>query len=166
MTSKDDKLVASQELVAFINKYTILLEQQLDNIRKTMSTTVSKVMTDIEALSKAADLTKSSAPKNIKDMVAGGSLSNKFSGELSDILMSMMGALSADDVIAQRLAHVVSGIQTFNVGMSYVLMDFDNRFNTAAVNRLTDDILKTTYRYYTTEEERDIFKTMFGKCAG
>lgn len=163
MISKEDQLAASKDLVAFINKYTILLEQQLENIRQTTSSTVGAVMSNIEALNKVAETNKSASTSGSTKFQIP--LPEKFDGQMNDILMAMMGALSADDVIAQRLAHVVSGIQTFNVGLAYVLVDFENRFNSASVNKLKDDILKTTYKFYSTEEERDIYKGVFGKKA-
>jgi hypothetical protein len=88
---------------------------------------------------------------------------SKVDSSVQDVLFAMMGALSADDVISQRLQHVTASIQALKVGLSYVLIDFEGRFSTKEVSRLRKDLLRVTYSHYSTNEERRIFEQLFGK---
>ncbi len=77
------------------------------------------------------------------------------------MLLSMMGALSADDVIRQRLEHIAMAISAMQVGLNYLLLDFDKRFNTSNVESFSKDLLDYTWRSYSMEEERDLFRRCY-----
>jgi len=78
-----------------------------------------------------------------------------------DLVMKIMGALSADDVIGQRLDHAKMSIKSLCVSLDYVLIDVSRRFTLENVQRACDDLLHHTLNLYTTEEERDLFKKHF-----
>lgn len=81
---------------------------------------------------------------------------------LSQMLMDMMAALSNDDVIRQKLEHVLQMVNALQVGMSYVMIDFKNKFTQSEVDALKADLLAYTYKIYTCESEKDIQKAIFG----
>ncbi len=145
--STQDRFLASKDLVSLLSDYTALIDRQIEDTRLLMTNTVTTVMKEIEKITAAAD----------------GKTSGGMSGEAREMLFTMMGALSADDVITQRLRHVSASIQALKVGLSYVLVDFDARFSTREVTRLKKDLLRVTYTHYSTNEERKLFEQMFGK---
>ena len=82
-------------------------------------------------------------------------------GELQDFMMVIMGALSNEDVIAQRLEHVSRALKALKLGLSYVLVDIDNRFTFEGIQKLKRDLLSYTHRQYTTEDERILHEEWF-----
>jgi len=80
---------------------------------------------------------------------------------VKSMLFSMMGALSSDDVIHQRLEHVAMAIAAANVGLNYLLVDFDKRFTPENVSKFKSDLLGYTMRSYTMEDERELFAAAF-----
>ncbi len=145
--SSQDRFLASKDLVSLLSDYTALLDRQIEDTRMLMTSTVTTVMKEIEKITATAE----------KPGTEG------MSGDTREMLFSMMGALSADDVITQRLRHVSASIQALKVGLSYVLVDFETRFSTKEVTRLKKDLLRVTYTHYSTNEERKLFEQMFGK---
>lgn len=93
-----------------------------------------------------------------KHMEALGTLD----GELQSMLLTMMGMLSRDDVIAQRIEHVAQGLQAMQMGLAYILVDFETRCREADVTKLAADLKQFTLRSYTMEEERKLFVSVFG----
>lgn len=85
----------------------------------------------------------------------------KLDGELSGLLLSMMGALSRDDVISQRIEHVMMGLNAMQASLTYILTDFDTRCKEGEVERYIKDLKAFTLRTYTTEEERKQFYDTF-----
>lgn len=82
-------------------------------------------------------------------------------GELSGLLLSMMGALSCDDVISQRIEHVMMGLNAMQASLTYILTDFETRCKQGEVDRYIKDLKSFTLRTYTTEEERRTFFEVF-----
>ena len=80
---------------------------------------------------------------------------------VKSMLFAMMGALSADDVIRQRLEHIAMTISAMQVGLNYLLLDFEKRFNAANVDSFAKDLLDYTWRSYSMEEERDLFRRCY-----
>jgi hypothetical protein len=79
---------------------------------------------------------------------------------VAGLLTTMMGALSAGDVIFQRIEHLTRSLNAMNLGLSYVLLDVNARFNHAAIMKLKQDLLSYTYRQYSSEEERAIHESV------
>lgn len=82
---------------------------------------------------------------------------------VSSSVMGIVGALSSEDLIAQRLEHTILSLKSLQTGLSFLLIDYDQNCNSAEVERVTKSILTYTYRQYTTEEEKDCFVQIFGK---
>ncbi len=82
--------------------------------------------------------------------------------ELKDVLFNMMGALSTDDVVGQRLEHISLAIHALRVGLSYLLINFHERLTVADVDQFMSDLLAYTYKQYTMETEKELFKKTFG----
>ena len=83
--------------------------------------------------------------------------------DLQHFLLGMIGALSSEDVIAQRLDHVIMAMKVLQTGLNYVLIDYDNRCNPTELEKVTTDIKNYTFRQYTTEDEKNEFLTFFPK---
>lgn len=147
VVGSQDRFLASKDLVSLLSDYTALLDRQIEDTRALMTTTVTTVMKEIEKIT----ATTESVPNQAMN------------GSTREMLFTMMGALSADDVITQRLRHVSASIQALKVGLSYVLVDFESRFSTKEVSRLKKDLLRVTYAHYSTNEERKLFEQLFGK---
>lgn len=81
--------------------------------------------------------------------------------EIGKIIYKMISALSNDDVIRQRLEHLLLSVHALKVGLSYVLIDFQERFSMQEVSLLKKDLLAYTYRLYTSEHEKDIYESIF-----
>ncbi len=93
-----------------------------------------------------------------KHMEALSTLDN----ELKEVLFGVMGALSSDDVIRQRLEHVVKS--------THILSDFFAQISSesvmADINRAHEirmRVLTDVYKSFTTEDEKEIFHAIFGK---
>ena len=105
-----------------------------------------------------ADKLRRNAGLFSKHMEALGTLDD----DLQEMLMTMMGMLSRDDVIAQRIEHVAQGLQAMQMGLAYILVDFETRCREADVDKLAADMKQFTLRSYTMEEERKLFIAAFG----
>jgi hypothetical protein len=209
-----------QELIAFISKYTGLLELQLDKIRRIMESTVNEVMDGVNEISKTVEAKKVQAEKvleetylkpdaetqdlvenvqkmvteifdeasqklekgqNVKDVSSKQSeqqiqtsLSNyskKFidqskeieslDSDLQFMLLNIMGALSSEDLIAQRMDHVMSALKGLQVSLGYILIDYDARSKRDRIAFITEDLKDFTFKQFTTEEEKKEFLDFF-----
>jgi hypothetical protein len=80
---------------------------------------------------------------------------------ISGLLLQMMGALSRDDVISQRIEHVMMGLNAMQASLTYILTDFETRCKQGEVDRYIADLKAFTLRTYTTEEEKRQFYRIF-----
>jgi hypothetical protein len=85
--------------------------------------------------------------------------------KLNTSVMRIVGALSAEDLIAQRLEHTILSLKSLQTGLSFLLIDYEERCRADEIEKVTKSILTYTYRQYTTEEEKDRFNEIFGKKA-
>ncbi|RZA15459.1 MAG: hypothetical protein EOP10_26335 [Proteobacteria bacterium] len=90
---------------------------------------------------------------------------NQLDDSVSTSVLNIVGALSAEDLIAQRLEHTILSLKSLQTGLSFLLIDFSERCQPDEVQRVTKSILTYTFRQYTTEEEKVRFWTIFGKSA-
>lgn len=84
---------------------------------------------------------------------------------LKEQLITMMGALSNDDVIGQRLEHICKGIHALNVAISHVMADYLNRCVDSEILAVKDQVLSYVYATYTTEEEKRLHEHFFPKAS-
>jgi len=80
---------------------------------------------------------------------------------LKSLLFGMMGALSSEDVIAQRMDHIIMALKVLQTALNYILIDYGSRCNVEELTKVTSDIKSYTYRQYTSEEEKEEFFEFF-----
>lgn len=81
--------------------------------------------------------------------------------EIKNILFEVMGSMSAHDNMAQGLNHIVIGLHSLQVSLSYILIDFEFRGKLDKVSEIQNDLKAHIFRDYTMEEEKDWFKKVF-----
>jgi hypothetical protein len=225
-----ERNVASEFLVGFLSKFTLLIEHELLAIRQSVVSTVESVMEGIEAISHTVEKNKNDADELLEftylrpdaeteilledvqkladELIEGvyrevsGKDSNgegeiapetlttskpevvvqnrlnrlhvkldrslgqltKLDDSVSNSILSIVGALSAEDLIAQRLEHTILSLKSLQTGLSFLLIDFSERCKPDEVKRVTQSILTYTLRQYTTEEEKVRFLDIFGEA--
>lgn len=82
-------------------------------------------------------------------------------GDLQEVLLGMMGTLSRDDIIAQRIEHVTQGLQALQMSLSYLLVDFETRCRPESIERFSRDLRSYIFRAYSMEEEKQIHYAVF-----
>ena len=103
--------------------------------------------------------------QNIKE--AGGKFKSHMSSlkqldsKLHDLLMTMMGTLSTDDVVGQRLEHISSAIKFLNKGLVALMSSFDDKFKLEHIKKMTSSLETKVYKSYTMEVEKKIFSKVF-----
>ena len=83
--------------------------------------------------------------------------------EVKDILNKVVGAVSIDDVMAQRLLHIIQSVHIVRKGLARVLEHTDNYNTQSKVRSLRNEVLAEIYLSYTAEDEKNIFKKIFGQ---
>ncbi|SME87713.1 hypothetical protein [Pseudobacteriovorax antillogorgiicola] len=83
--------------------------------------------------------------------------------DVQDLLVKVVGSVSMDDVMAQRLSHVTQSIHLLRAGLSKVVNDHRVFSTQSSVKQLRNEILTEVYRSYTAEEEKQIFHKIFGQ---
>lgn len=86
---------------------------------------------------------------------------NTIDDELKNVIFGIIGALSSEDVIAQKLEHVVMSMKILQTGLNYVLIDFDQRCTMDELAKVMSDIKSYTFRQYTAEDEKQRFLAIF-----
>lgn len=81
---------------------------------------------------------------------------------LQKFLSDVIGAVSLDDVIAQRLTHVIESLQTLQEALSGFLKDYKTECRTERVKLLRNKVLTKVYLSYSSEEEKEVFHRIFG----
>jgi hypothetical protein len=83
-------------------------------------------------------------------------------GNLQKLLSDVIGAVSLDDVIAQRLSHVIESLQTLHQALAQFLEDYQNECRPDRVKLLRNKVLTKVYLSYSSEEEKEVFHRIFG----
>ena len=81
--------------------------------------------------------------------------------KLEALLFSMTGVLSVEDVLSQRLNHVIKGVNFLNLGLAKVLEDFDENYSIENVKAVISELKDALYKTYTTEQEKNTHKEVF-----
>lgn len=89
----------------------------------------------------------------------------KLDDSVNSSVFSIVGALSAEDLITQRLGHTILALKSLQTGLSFILIDYEERCRSEEIERVVQSILTYTYRQYTAEEEKERFRAIFGKIA-
>lgn len=137
---------------------------------------VDKVQASVDDIFEAAkaDSKKSSPDKTGIDASQSTSmarLQEKFSNKIDDVnnieaslqalLYQMVGSLSADDVVSQRIAHVSSCLRAMQLGLANIMVDFPGRCTTDDISKFEKDLLRFTESIYTMSVERKLLKELF-----
>lgn len=83
-------------------------------------------------------------------------------GRLQKLLSNVIGAVSLDDVIAQRLSHVIESLQTLQAALAQFLIDYKTECRPDRVKLLRNQVLTKVYLSYSSEEEKEVFHKIFG----
>lgn len=81
---------------------------------------------------------------------------------LQKVLSEVIGSVSIDDVIAQRLGHVIQSLQTLQRALASFLVDYKTECSPERVKLLRNKVLTEVYLSYSSEEEKEVFHKIFG----
>ncbi len=81
---------------------------------------------------------------------------------LQKVLSDVIGSVSVDDIIAQRLSHVIQSLRTLQRALAVFLTDFRSECTVARVKLLRNTVLTEVYLSYSSEEEKEVFRKIFG----
>lgn len=84
---------------------------------------------------------------------------------VGDILVSILGNLSADDIVGQRLSHVGQAIDKLNEKLDILFENMD-LMNPAEIGRMRRELLERMYKSFTMEEERAVYNLFVGDKDG
>lgn len=83
-------------------------------------------------------------------------------GEVQNFIAKVVGAVSMDDVIAQRLSHIIISIQVLHRELSKLLINYREESRSTNIKQFRNRVLTQVYLSYTSEEEKEIFHRIFG----
>lgn len=188
MNSKEH-FQASKILLEFVTHYVDLTQHQLLVVKEEMDKTCETIMDQVHEISSAADGKKkeagtiilqnklvhsdealSSEEKAEGEVQRSGGLFAKsmeaissFDEQVQSIVMGVIGIISIDDVLRQRLMHVVQSVNMLNAMIVEAVPQIQTGLNTKQVLLIRNTLLTKTYRLYTMEEEKELFHRYFGK---
>lgn len=82
--------------------------------------------------------------------------------DVRELLFFIMGAASINDVIEQRINHMIFSFKKFNELLVTIINDMEDRITIDDIKLFRNKILTSVYLSYTTEDERKIFHKIFG----
>jgi hypothetical protein len=106
------------------------------------------------------DFSNKSTVKRLKAHMQG---LDTLDSAMQDVLFKMVGALSTDDVVGQRLAHVTGGLVNLEMGLTRMLDNDGCLLGEGEMNALFAEILAATRKSYTMPEEHHVLDEVFGK---
>lgn len=77
--------------------------------------------------------------------------------KMQDLILTMVGAMSADDVVGQRLDHVGFALQILGGELAKVVQDFEKNFTPSGIEKFGQQINNEVFARYTMPEERESF---------
>lgn len=80
---------------------------------------------------------------------------------VQNMIIEMMATLSAEDVMVQRIDHVVLALKGLETTLNYILLDYHQRGSQEHLHLLMNDLKKYTFKQYTSEEEKEEFFEFF-----
>jgi hypothetical protein len=138
-----------------------------------MVDSIQKSADDIfEQATKSLSSPTSASPANIDggaDIRRMGGLFSKhmesmstLDDSLKDIVLGMVGSMSNNDVVKQRLDHSMMSLRALHLGLANILVDLEGRLKVDVIRDFKENLLEYTYKSFTTEGERNAFKAIFG----
>jgi hypothetical protein len=83
--------------------------------------------------------------------------------EIKTLLFTVMGSVSNDDVVRQRLEHVIQSIRGFNEVLAKVIENYQEEMILSNIRQRCAHLLTNLYKSYSSNDEREIFHSIFGK---
>jgi hypothetical protein len=193
-----DRDQVSTELMEFLAQFSGLLNQHITTVRGALLETVDQAMSGVMALNAAADhkikkadevLVKDDAKfvsksardvdgtfsdpsakiKNINETLSShmaglGNLDESVRG----FLFAIMGGLSIDDVVRQRLEHVSTGLVALQKGVGEIITKYNagEKITDTMISQIQHEMMEKMYKCFTMEDEKKIFDDVFGKVKG
>ena len=174
----------------FITRYLLMLAKQLTEVKKQVSDSVAKAIDSVMAMNMLLDENKSRAntalvkgkgdafvPTAMNELdkadkeVDGAAFKsgkenlNDICNSIAQAIMNMMGELSIEDVIAQRVEHIVHSFEKLSkisASLSAVLAESDaqEKFESVA-----SEFLSGLIKSYTMESEKVVLGSFFPKMS-
>lgn len=88
---------------------------------------------------------------------------SRLDADFQSLISRVIGSVSADDVIAQRLNHIILSLRYLQEEMAEFLVDHKAQCTPSGVRAFRNRVLTNVYRSYTAEEEKQIFHKVFGQ---
>lgn len=85
----------------------------------------------------------------------------QISESVQGMIIEMMATLSAEDVMVQRMDHIIQAMKGLETALNYVLLDFQQRGSPEHLLLLMEDLKKYTFKQYTSEDEKNEFFEFF-----
>ena len=86
---------------------------------------------------------------------------SQIDSDVGGIIYDMVSHLSIDDLLRQKIEHVSFGIVELQKGLADILVNFEDNFNSSAIENMKENILQKLYNSYAAEDEKEIFKKHF-----
>lgn len=86
---------------------------------------------------------------------------SEISQTVQNMIVEIMATLSAEDVMVQRIDHVIQALKGLETTLNYVLLDYRQRGSHEHLTLLTKDLKEFTFKQYTSEEEKTEFLEFF-----
>ena len=126
---------------------------------------VSKSAKDLDATFKDPSAKVKNINETLSSHMAGlGNLDEN----VRSFLFAIMGGLSIDDVVRQRLEHVSTALVALQAGIQKVITRYKSgeTVTDAFLGEIQTEMLGLMFKAYTMEDEKVIFKKIFGNVVG
>ena len=147
-----------------------LLETTYVSPDKGVEDLIAKIQRDVDNLldGKVETSTSPETEPSESHMRFGGHFSKRMEAltmidqDASEAFLKLVGALSSDDVIKQKIEHICQSMQALEAGLASTINMKESPFTFQEIHTLQNDILTYTYGIYTTETEKETFRSHFG----
>ncbi len=144
----------------FFSQFNLLNKMQIEEVRKEIGNVVSIIMESVMRIDGIIEHRKNST--QISEATPFEELFLEIFKKMTTLILGISGELSIDDIISQRLEHVIkalSGIETF---IGIILSDLQNNLTSEKIIELAQSLIKQLLKIYTMPAERDCFLQVFG----
>lgn len=125
----------------------------ISEIEKLEENIISNIKNDNDEGFKKIKFNKERFSKHMKNL-------DYLDEKIKNVMFTIMGALSNDDVISQRLIHILDAFKALQDGISKIIIKFDSNFNQKNINNFTSKSLDRMYSQYTMESEKKCFNSV------
>lgn len=145
-------------------------KQLVNGVQEVVSNIFDKATSKVEKGEDLSDVTDKNISKKDKEFLERNLelFSRKFKvnidrldNNIKEILFELVGALSSDDVIAQRMEHVAIGLYALQSAINYILVDYDKHSSADEIHKMTKQLKEYVFSKYTMEEEKGEFYYIF-----